>query len=117
MTKDEFNDVLIKHRNEYYGSVVQAYVKAAIDVPIVYLYASIDQSRDKTLNNPFEVKLFWDEGGYGELLKLDLREDLLEKFKDDPEHYRVDIKTTVKAMRDFASELDQILEKIGEREV
>lgn len=65
-----------------------------------YLYA--------TRRTPFEVSLRADGSKY-DGKSVDLREDLLEVFADDPDHYKEKISECEKAFRAFADELLEML--------
>lgn len=91
---------------------VKSYLDSALDVPVAYLHATMSPDKHAQNANPFEVEFYWDEPEFGSIAKLDLREDLLDKFNDDPEHYKESIRVAEKAMRAFADELAGMLEKL-----
>jgi hypothetical protein len=71
----------------------------------VFLHAACDVAPDTA--NPFVVALRWAEPGMNLPVvdQLDLRQDLLEKFKDDVPHYKPAILSA------FADELEELAAK------
>lgn len=59
--------------------------------------------------HPFTVSFVWDEKYFGELLRYNLMEDMLERFRDAPEYYRAKILAAREAVRAFDAELETLL--------
>jgi hypothetical protein len=81
------------------------FIKEAIGL-IANIYTDDTQAEDF---NPFKVEFFWDEPEFGVLAALDIREDLMERFRDDPEFHRVNMITSERKLRAFADDLAGII--------
>lgn len=81
------------------------YLQSAIDVPLAYLHATFhfDDSAD-----PLDVEFYWDEPGFGSILKMNLREEWLEIFNDDPEKHADRMTKVSASLRSLAEEIDAI---------
>lgn len=77
------------------------FIKEAIGL-IANIYTDDKQGDDF---NPFKVEFLWDEPEFGILAALDIREDLMERFRDDLEFNHEKMIATERKLRAFADEL------------
>jgi hypothetical protein len=111
-TEAERRAIIEEHEQHVSALNAAEWIRASVESHAAYLVSTIgahEMAQNKT--NPFEVEFFWDWEEFEDIAKLDLREDLLEKFRDDPRFYADAINSTRVALRKFADELDAILEQ------
>jgi hypothetical protein len=108
----ELRDELEKIEAHERSVIAKGEIDEAIEANIFYLVSTFGPDRHAQSANPFEMRAYWDEPGFGCLMKVDLRTEILEKLgsyaEDDVRDLYV---SAAKAFRAFADELEAILEK------
>lgn len=82
-----------------------------IDSSMAFLRSNFSTFKCDQQERPFGIEFYIE--GIGVVASGDLRNELLERFSDDPEEFKELIVAASKAMRDFADELDLLAKNAG----
>ena len=98
--------LLEKHLNDYAVEFSKEYIKQAVGL-CAYMHV-IYPHPHKPDTDPLDMEFFWDEEGFGQIAKANLREEYLDKFNDDPEHYAPYMPAVIASLRSLADEIEKI---------
>lgn len=87
------------------AKIALEYIKSATSIPVAYLHIT-HHSQPET--DPLDVEFYWDEKGFGSIAKVNLREEYLEVFNDDPSRYADQMPGVVASLRGLADEIEAI---------
>jgi len=90
--------------NDYAVEFSKEYIKQAVGLcafmDVIYPH--------KPEADPLDIEFFWDEEGFGQIAKSNLREEYLDKFNDDPAHYAPRMPAVIASLRSLADEIEKI---------
>lgn len=95
---------LEKELNDYAYEFSKEYIKQAVGL---CAFINLSYPHDPQAD-PLDMEFFWDEEGWGEIAKANLREEYLDKFNDDPEHYAPHMPAVIASLRSLADEIERI---------